>query len=41
MNNLTGFYDLNKKAGIRPSDDTAPFDYLDTKEVFDRLVDFF
>ncbi|AQW94072.1 heavy metal translocating P-type ATPase [Elizabethkingia anophelis] len=40
MNNLTGFYDLNKKAGIRPSDDTAPFDYLDTKEVFDRLVDF-
>ncbi|OPC19354.1 ATPase [Elizabethkingia meningoseptica] len=40
MNNLTGFYALNKNAGIRPSDDTAPFDYLDTKEVFDRLADF-
>ena len=40
MNNLTGFYDLNKNAGVRPSDDSAAFDYLDTPEVFNRLTDF-
>ncbi|NAW51971.1 HAD-IC family P-type ATPase [Elizabethkingia argentiflava] len=40
MNHLTAFYELNKNAGIRPSDETLPFDYLDTPEVFARIVDF-
>lgn len=40
-NNLTNFYELNKKAGIRPSDEnTSQFDYLDTPEIFDRITDF-
>lgn len=40
-NNLSNFYELNKKAGIRPSDDDASqFDYLDTPEIFERLTDF-
>lgn len=41
INNLTNFYELNKKAGIRPSDEnTSQFDYLDTPEIFDRITDF-
>lgn len=40
-NNLTNFYELNKKAGIRPSDEnTSQFNYLDTPEIFDRITDF-
>lgn len=40
-NNLSNFYELNKKAGIRPSDDdSSQFDYLDTQEIFDRITDF-
>ncbi|WP_210151391.1 heavy metal translocating P-type ATPase [Chryseobacterium scophthalmum] len=40
-NNLTNFYELNKKAGIRPSDEnTSQFDYLDTPEIFARISDF-
>ena len=41
MNDLGNFYELNKKAGIRPnSENNAQFDYLDTPEVFDKVVDF-
>jgi len=40
VNRLSGFYDLNKNPGIRPNDDEINFKYLDTKEIFDRLVDF-
>jgi len=39
-NKLFGFYDLNKRPGIRPSNKETNFKYLDTKEIFDRLVDF-
>lgn len=41
VNNLSNFYELNKKAGIRPSDDTATqYDYLDTPEIFEKITDF-
>ncbi|WP_265429431.1 heavy metal translocating P-type ATPase [Chryseobacterium sp. YIM B08800] len=39
-NNLSNFYELNKKAGIRPEENSSQFDYLDTKEIFDRITDF-
>lgn len=41
MNNLGNFYELNKSSGIRPnSENNAQYDYLDTPEVFDKVVDF-
>ncbi len=41
INNLSNFYELNKKAGIRPSDEnSSQFDYLDTPEIFERITDF-
>jgi Cu+-exporting ATPase len=41
INNLTNFYELNKRAGIRPSDEnTTQFDYLDTPEIFEKVTDF-
>ncbi|MBP7172817.1 MAG: heavy metal translocating P-type ATPase metal-binding domain-containing protein [Cloacibacterium sp.] len=41
INDLASFYELNKNAGIRPnSENTSQFDYLDTQEVFDKVVDF-
>jgi len=40
-NNLSNFYELNKTAGIRPSDEnSSQFDYLDTPEIFDKVTDF-
>jgi len=39
-NNLSNFYELNKKAGIRPEENSSQFDYLDTKEIFNRVTDF-
>lgn len=39
--NLENFYDLNKNAGVKPNDDqTTQFQYLDTPEIFNLLVDF-
>lgn len=41
INNLGNFYELNKRAGIRPNDDNiSQFDYLDTPEIFDKITDF-
>lgn len=41
LNKMGNFYDLNKKAGVRPSTEgTQQFDYLDTPEVFGKVVDF-
>ncbi len=41
LNNLQDFYELNKRSGIRPSDETnSQFDYLDTQEIFDKVTDF-
>ncbi|SDE51712.1 heavy metal translocating P-type ATPase [Riemerella columbipharyngis] len=41
INKLGIFYELNKNAGIRPNEEGASqFDYLDTPEVFERVVDF-
>lgn len=41
INHLTNFYNLNKKAGVRPSDENnSQFDYLDTPEIFDKITDF-
>ena len=40
MNNLSNFYSLNKQSGIRPDRDTTQFDYLDTPEIFEEIVDF-
>ncbi|MDY3376295.1 heavy metal translocating P-type ATPase metal-binding domain-containing protein [Riemerella anatipestifer] len=41
LNQLSDFYELNKNAGIRPNTDgSSQFDYLDTPEVFNKIVDF-
>lgn len=41
LNNLGNFYEFNKNSGIRPSsDDQTQFDYLDTEDVFNKVVDF-
>lgn len=41
LNNLGNFYELNKNAGVRPNTDGATqFEYLDTPEIFDKVVDF-
>lgn len=41
LNNLNNFYELNNKAGIRPSEENATeFDYLDTPEIFNKITDF-
>ena len=38
---LGNFYKFNKNSGVRPtSDNNSQFDYLDTEEVFDKIVDF-
>jgi Cu+-exporting ATPase len=40
-NNLANFYELNKRAGIRPSDkNSSQYDYLDTLEIFEKVTDF-
>lgn len=40
MNNLGNFYELNKNSGIRPDGNSTQFDYLDTPEIFEKIVDF-
>lgn len=41
LHHLDGFYELNKGAGIKPnSDNTTQYQYLDTPDVFNTLVDF-
>lgn len=40
MNNLSNFYDLNKNAGTKPDENATQFEYLDTKEIFDKVTDF-
>ena len=39
-NNLGNFYELNKNSGIRPDENLSQFDYLDTPEIFEKVVDF-
>lgn len=39
-NNLGNFYELNKNSGIRPDENVSQFDYLDTPEIFEKIVDF-
>lgn len=39
-NNLGNFYELNKNSGIRPDENISQFDYLDTPEIFEKVVDF-
>lgn len=40
-NNLNNFYELNKRAGIRPGDENSgQFDYLDTPEIIEKVTDF-
>lgn len=39
-NNLGNFYELNKNSGIRPDENISQFDYLDTPEIFEKIVDF-
>ncbi len=40
INQLSDFYNFNRNAGVRPSDDIHHFDYLDTPEIFERITDF-
>jgi P-type Cu+ transporter len=40
INNLSNFYALNKVPGIRPEELSTDFSYLDTPEVFEKVVDF-
>lgn len=40
-NDLTNFYELNKNSGVRPNSESNDlFDYLDSPEVFEKVVDF-
>lgn len=40
-NDLGTFYELNKRSGIRPDGtQNTQFDYLDSKEIFDKVTDF-
>lgn len=39
-NNLSNFYELNKQSGVRPDEHNTQFDYLDTPDVFNKIVDF-
>ena len=41
MNNLSEYYNLNQDAGVRPdARGDHQFDFLNTKEIFDKVVDF-
>lgn len=40
LNNLENFYSLNRHSGVRPDTNLSQFDYLDTPEVFEKLIDF-
>jgi Cu+-exporting ATPase len=41
IHNLDNFYNINKRSGIRPSNENnSQFDYLDTPEIFTKVVDF-
>lgn len=41
INNLSEYYNLNQNAGVRPdSRGDHQFDFLNTKEIFDKVVDF-
>ncbi|MDO4225520.1 MAG: heavy metal translocating P-type ATPase metal-binding domain-containing protein, partial [Bergeyella zoohelcum] len=40
LHNLNNFYELNKKSGIRPDENLSQFDYIDTPEIFEKIVDF-
>ncbi len=41
FHNLDNFYNINKNSGIRPSNENnAQFDYLDSPEIFNKVVDF-
>ena len=39
-NDLSKFYELNKKSGIRPDSSGEDFNYLDTEEIFTKVTDF-
>lgn len=41
IHNLDNFYNINKRSGIRPSNENnSQFDYLDTPEISSKIVDF-
>lgn len=41
INNLSDYYNLNQNAGVRPdARGDHQFDFLNTKEIFDKVVDF-
>lgn len=40
MNNLGNFYELNKNSGVRPDEHSTQFDYLDSPEIFEKIIDF-
>lgn len=40
MHQLENFYELNKKSGIKPDENSGQFDYLDSEEIFSRVTDF-
>lgn len=40
LNDLTNFYHLNKNSGIKPENHSIYFDYLDSPEIFEKLIDF-
>ncbi|WP_068597037.1 heavy metal translocating P-type ATPase [Vaginella massiliensis] len=41
LNDLKDFYELNRNAGVRPDKkNTHQFEFLNTKEIFDKVVDF-
>lgn len=41
IHNLDNFYNINKNSGVKPNNENnSQFDYLDTPEIFAKIVDF-
>ncbi|TWP24741.1 HAD family hydrolase [Apibacter muscae] len=40
QNHLSNFYELNKQAGIKPDGDKNYFEFLDTPEIFNKIIDY-
>lgn len=40
QNNLENYYELNEKAGIKPEKNQNHFDFLDTLQIFNKIIDY-
>ncbi|WP_128331786.1 heavy metal translocating P-type ATPase metal-binding domain-containing protein [Apibacter sp. HY039] len=40
QNNLSNYYELNTKAGIKPESAPSHFEFLDTPQIFEKIIDY-